>query len=244
MVDIHTHVLFKIDDGPKTPEDSLALLARLAESGVSDVVATSHYYSHRVPVDRFLQSRNERLEQVRRMLDERDIAIRLYPAAEVYLDNLLFNVESLSELCFEGTNNLLLEISHTADSLEDTLQMIARVMSTYNVQPIIAHVERYRFFYKKMHNLRLLQDMGCLIQVDTDCVLGSLWERRFAFSALREGYVDVIASDCHDLKKRSPRLTDAYALIRKKAGDETVLRLQENARQLIVPTHTNIGKPA
>ena len=61
MVDIHTHVLFRFDDGPKTLDESLALLEKTAASGVTDVVSTSHYYSAHMSAEEFTERRTKRL---------------------------------------------------------------------------------------------------------------------------------------------------------------------------------------
>ena len=233
MVDVHTHVLFHIDDGPKTLDDSLEILKKQASDGVSDVVATSHFHPDHMPLEKFTDCRDKRLCSLRQAASEQNIPLRLHYGAEVRLGKLLFNLKSLSPLCFEGTSNLLCEISHTADDLSEVLQLIDRTMSSYNIQPVIAHVERYGFFYKKMQNLRYLHEMGCIIQVDTACFLGGLRDRMFAFKALKEGYIDIIASDCHNMTDRAPNLAEAYALIEKKCGKEAVTRLQENAAALV-----------
>ena len=233
MVDLHTHVLFHIDDGPKTLDDSLEILKKQASDGVSDVVATSHFHPDHMPLEKFTDCRDKQLCSLRQAASEQNIPLRLHHGAEVRLGKLLFNLKSLSPLCFEGTSNLLCEISHTADDLNEILQLIDRTMSSYNIQPVIAHVERYGFFYKKMQNLRYLHEMGCIIQVDTACFLGRLRDRMFAFKALKEGYIDIIASDCHNMTDRAPNLAEAYALIEKKCGKEAVTRLQENAAALV-----------
>lgn len=233
MVDLHTHVLFHIDDGPKTLDDSLEILKKQASDGVSDVVATSHFHPDHMPLEEFTDCRDKRLCSLRQAASEQNIPLRLHHGAEVRLGKLLFNLKSLSSLCFEGTSNLLCEISHTADDLNEVLQLIDRTMSSYNIQPVIAHVERYGFFCKKMQNLRYLHEMGCIIQVDTACFLGGLRDRMFAFKALKEGYIDIIASDCHNMTDRAPNLAEAYALIEKKCGKEAVTRLQENAAALV-----------
>ncbi|HEY3822999.1 MAG TPA: CpsB/CapC family capsule biosynthesis tyrosine phosphatase, partial [Bryobacteraceae bacterium] len=42
MVDIHSHIVFGVDDGAKTIEDSLAMLEMAADAGTTDIVATPH----------------------------------------------------------------------------------------------------------------------------------------------------------------------------------------------------------
>ena len=99
-----------------------------------------------------------------------------------------------------------------------------------------AIVERYGFFFKKMKNLAYLHDMGCVIQADTRCFLEGFREKMFAYKALKEGYIDVIASDCHNVTDRPPELAKAYAAIAKKAGEEAVELLKQNAAALLPHT--------
>lgn len=234
VADIHTHVLYRFDDGPKTPEDSVALLQAIAASGVTDVISTSHYYSDRMPPEEFVERRARRLASVRELIAENGIPLRIYAGAEVNLSQLILNLPSLAELCFEGTNRILLEIPHSSRDLDAAVELIDRVISYYNVVPVVAHVERYDFFFKKMKNLERLKQMGCFVQIDAECVLDGFFSRRFALKAIEEGYVDIVASDCHDTGKRAPNLIRAYEEIEKKLGAQTVAALKENAASLLV----------
>jgi len=42
MIDIHSHIVFDVDDGPKSRDDSRALLAEAYDQGVRTIVSTSH----------------------------------------------------------------------------------------------------------------------------------------------------------------------------------------------------------
>ena len=44
FLDIHTHILPNVDDGAKNMETAIKLLEMLKEQGVTDVVATPHFY--------------------------------------------------------------------------------------------------------------------------------------------------------------------------------------------------------
>ena len=233
MVDIHTHILFRFDDGPKTIDDSFALLRMMASYAVTDIVSTSHYYSAHMSLDDFVDRRTRRLAELREALSTQNLPLRIHHGAEVYIDKLILNQKKLDALCFEGTRNVLLEIPHGATNLDEMLLLIEQIISYYNVNPVIAHVERYDFFVKKIKNLQFLKDMGCVLQADAACFLEGFRDKRFAFKALNAGYLDVVASDCHDTAQRAPNLTAAYEAIRKKCGEDAVALLQENARRLI-----------
>jgi len=43
MVDIHTHIIFDVDDGSDTLDESIAILREAARNGVTDIICTTHY---------------------------------------------------------------------------------------------------------------------------------------------------------------------------------------------------------
>ena len=45
MIDMHSHVLFGVDDGPETIEDTLRILEKAAAEGITDMIATPHAFS-------------------------------------------------------------------------------------------------------------------------------------------------------------------------------------------------------
>ena len=232
MVDMHTHVLHNIDDGPATLKESVHLLEALEKSGVTDVVATSHCYSESTPIDEFFSRNTRRLAELRKALTESGINVNVHFGAEVNIDQTLLNYNSLNDLCFENTNYILLEIPQTFFK-EEAFRLLDKVASYYLLKPIIAHVERYDYL-RNAKALVKLKEMGCITQLDAHCVLGrSICNKNFAFKMIRLGLIDVIASDCHDLELRKPNIDLAYNVIEKKLGKETVLKLKENALKLI-----------
>ena len=57
MIDFHTHILPKMDDGSKSTEESIAMLKMQAEQGIRWVVATPHFYAEPESPQDFLQRR-------------------------------------------------------------------------------------------------------------------------------------------------------------------------------------------
>ena len=43
MIDIHCHLLYGVDDGAKTIEESVAMLEAAKEQGISAMILTPHY---------------------------------------------------------------------------------------------------------------------------------------------------------------------------------------------------------
>lgn len=229
MTDIHSHILHETDDGPATLDDSIHLLTTLYETGVDRVVATSHYYSAIQSPEEFVANRSARISEIEAELENKGVGIGILPGAEVLIDRLILNQKSLKGLCYNGTRHILLEIPHTERNYGDYVELIERIMSYYNVIPVVAHVERYPYFSKCIKNVQYLKDMGCLVQLDAQCFFDTFWLKHFGYTLLKKGLVDVIGSDCHDLKLRCPNLHSAYEVIGKKMGKDTVDLLKYNA---------------
>ena len=43
MIDIHTHIIYAVDDGSDTMDESVAIIKSAAMSGVTDIIFTPHY---------------------------------------------------------------------------------------------------------------------------------------------------------------------------------------------------------
>ncbi len=233
MIDIHSHVLYNIDDGPKTLEDSLALINESYIRGISKLCATSHYYSSHMPIEEFVDRRNRRVNELRDELAVRQIGVEIVSAAEVHMTEVIFNVSDISALCYEGTNYMLLEIPHSEKHFEKPFHMIERLTSYYNVRPVIAHIERYSYLCSNDENLMRLRDLGCLFQIDAEILLaGPFFKKRAIMKLLREGLVDFVASDCHG-DKRCQNLDVAFELIEKKLGADIAKRLKSNPYSML-----------
>lgn len=233
MIDIHSHILRNFDDGPKTLENSIALVKDSSAQGIRKFASTSHYYSSHMPLDEFLNRRERRIKELRDELAVRQIGVEIVAGAEVHLTEVLFNLSDISGLCYEGTNYILIEIPHSEKTFESPLHMIERLTSYYNVKPVIAHIERYSYLYKNDANLAKLRSLGCLFQIDAEVLLaGSFFKKRAIMRLIREGKVDFVASDCHG-DARQQNLEAAFEVIEKKFGSTTCERFRKTPYMML-----------
>ena len=65
MIDIHTHVLFGLDDGAQTLDESIAIIQKYIENGYKGVVATPHHYN-----GKYLPSKEAIIESRQTILNE------------------------------------------------------------------------------------------------------------------------------------------------------------------------------
>ena len=59
MRDIHSHILYNIDDGSKSLEESIELLKELEKSGVEEIILTPHYIEDSKYVANILQKQEK-----------------------------------------------------------------------------------------------------------------------------------------------------------------------------------------
>lgn len=220
--DMHSHFLFGLDDGAKTIEDSIALIQGMYELGYRKLITTPHimgdYYQNSpetiLPV----------LEQVRKELARRQINIQLEAAAEYYLDSEFGSKLSKGSLMTFGEKYLLVEVSYlnAPDNLADMIFNI----QLQGLTPVLAHPERYPFWYADFTKYHELKDKGVLFQLNINSLTGhySPATKKIAEKMIRENLIEFLGSDCH----HSGHLN----LMKKARTEKMLLKLLESGKLL------------
>ena len=192
MFDMHSHILFDVDDGSSSLAESQAMLNAARSAGIDNIVCTPHCRGSRFDYQRIVEH-YEVLAQYARAKGF-DIALGF----EVYWENLInFGIENAGHLCFENTNLLLLEFSTV--SLPPNWQRIVYTLQGQGIQPIIAHPERYRPVQNNIDVAIEMKNLGCLLQLSGNFAAGGFRSnsKRAALQLLENDLVDYIASDAH-----------------------------------------------
>lgn len=211
--DLHCHLLPGMDDGCKTCEESLEVLRRSAQQGVCGIAATPHYYPVET-VDRFLERREQALRRLERALEGREPPVpALCLGAEVAYHPGLVWEEKLEKLCLGRSRYLLLELPFVRwpPGVVRDVRTLCRVRQ---LTPIIAHLERY-WKLEERHGIQELLEMEVLVQINAEAFAG-VWRGRAAQRLLRQGKVQVLSSDCHNLTARPPNLGTTVRQLEKK----------------------------
>lgn len=225
MIDLHTHVLPGVDDGPDEVRDSVALCRAAAAAGCEVIVATPH--------QRHASWENTDPSLLTACLDELRAELgptpKLLLGAEVAVDSrLLDDLDALPNsgiLPLAGTRYLLLEADRHMpgpDPVDLSHELILR-----GWLPIFAHPEFIPSLYRDLELLSDLVAGGALLQVTSGTLLGRFGRgtQRIAIQLLEAGLVHVLASDAHDLRWRPPDLAEARAAVAERWGEETAWRL-------------------
>lgn len=231
MIDIHTHLLYGIDDGPSSFESSVAMLEAAAADGVKTIITTPHYSPN---ISEKLQIRIEEMcpEAAR-------FGIELLPGSEYDFSKL----SSQNELLTLGKSNYVL-VDFCLSFLSPMTRSFLFEWQTRGYQIILAHPERL-FDKKDLPALKDLADANVYFQLNAGSFQGLYGRsvRRFARRLLKEGLCHIIASDAHSVKNYSGQLPAARKYVTKKAGEEPArIFFEDNpARMLANKSLLSIG---
>jgi protein-tyrosine phosphatase len=215
MVDIHSHVLPGLDDGSRSMEESMQMLALAAEGGTTDIVATPHA-NPKYRFDPELMA--ELLAVLRRALGS--AGPRIHTGCDFHLtfENVNDALARRAHYSINGGRYLLVEFPDLL-IYPKTADLFARLLDA-GLVPVITHPERNELLRKRLPDLKAWVGMGCLIQVTAASYEGRFGRRAqsFAETLMAENIVHFVASDAHDTKHRPPGMRSAFDLVSKRWG--------------------------
>lgn len=226
MIDIHSHILPRMDDGSGSTAESLELLRSTAAQGIGCIVATPHFYAEENDPQRFL---NRRAACAARLRESWQPGLpRMLLGAEVHYFEGIGRVAEIDLMKIESTRLLLLEMPFCPWT-DRMLAEVQELNRRRDMTVLLAHIERYlRWQEPKVWDE--LRDGGVLMQSNAEFFLH--WRtRRKAANMLETGRIQFLGSDCHNMTVRPPRLGDALKLI----GQRGRKALERNIRQYFPP---------
>lgn len=228
MVDFHSHILPRIDDGSRSVEESLAMLRLSAQQGIHQVILTPHFYPQHNTPQRFLDKRSHAMELLQEQIGGVEGLPLLRCGAEVYFYPQMSHSEALHELTIQGTNCILVEMPFCPW----TDRMYAELEGIYHnlgLIPIVAHLDRYLGRFRDYGIPRRLADMPVLVQANAECFL----EGSKGMKLLRDHQIHLLGSDSHNLTDRKPNLGPAAEQITRKLGNDALRWIRANERRIL-----------
>ncbi len=230
-VDVHSHILPKLDDGPEHIETSVKMLEEEYRQNVETVILTPHFKdAEHTPVDEFVAKRNQRATELWQFAKEQGTTIpTLRLGAEVLLNCDLSEIKGIEKLAIQGTRYILIEMPYTAwyDWMFDSIYAL---IAHCNLIPVIAHIERYHHVDKK--KLNKLSAMDVYFQINAEAVLDKQM-RKNVLKMIDKDAIHLMGSDCHNQSERSPNLAEAYEYLDKKVSGEFAHYLNVNSHLLL-----------
>jgi protein-tyrosine phosphatase len=220
MVDIHSHILWGLDDGAETLEQSLAMMQIAAGSGTTDIVATPHANFRHSFQPALVTARIEEI------LAASGGHPKVHRGCDFHLsfDNIQDALEHPTKYAINGGRYLLVEFPDTA--LTGMGAALGALLHA-GLIPIMTHPERQPVLRRIPADFEEWIQMGCLVQITAQSLLGRFGRHseESAWEMVRRGMAHFVASDAHDEKDRTPRLDEAFAAVAARVDQPMARRL-------------------
>ena len=230
MVDIHSHILPDVDDGPKTWDVSVELCKTAAADGITHMVATPHAN------DRYAYDRQHSQELVNELQKKIGDAPQLLLGCDFHLsyDNLQDAMAHPARYAIGNTRYLLVEFSNYSVPQTTTDSLLK--LGDCGLTSIITHPERNPILRENLERVIEFAEQGCVIQMTGSALTGFWGERtrRAAQWLLERRAVHVLATDAHDMQKRVPILSGARDAAAEVCGEEIADALVEGNPRAII----------
>jgi protein-tyrosine phosphatase len=221
FVDIHSHILWGVDDGARDLDMTLEMLRIAADNGTTDIVATPHSDLH------FSFDPEKIAERILEISSAPGAKPRIHTGCDFHL-----HVENISDCLAHPTKYTINHLRYLMVEFSDLNvpksigQVLERMMEA-GITPVVTHPERNGLLMSDIERLVGWVHAGCLLQVTAQSFLGRFGKvaRNAAFELMSRHMVHFIASDAHDPVNRPPDLSAAYEFVTNRYGVETARRM-------------------
>lgn len=194
---MHSHLIPGIDDGARTMEDSLNLVKEMHRLGFSKLITTPHIQSE------FYKNTPEiilsGLEKLRGAIAAENIPVQVEAAAEYLLDDGFEEKMKIGSLLSFSDKYILVEISYY--SPPPNLKSLIFNLQCDGYKVILAHPERYSYWFNDFGKYEDLKERGVFFQLNTVSLAGYYPSpvKKFAEKLIDKGMIDFIGSDMHNM---------------------------------------------
>ena len=196
FADMHSHFIPGIDDGAKTLDDSIELIRGMNGMGFGKIITTPHiqgdFYTNTPEI--ILNG----LAHVRAGVKKAGIPIAVDAAAEYLLDDRFEEKLKSNNLLTFGDKYILVELSFFSPN--PNLYNLIFNLQIEGYKVILAHVERYSYWFNDFKKFEELKDRGVFFQVNTISLGGyySAMVKKMAEKFIDLDMVDFLGSDMHN----------------------------------------------
>lgn len=234
MIDIHTHIIYDVDDGSDTLDESVAIIKEAINNGVTDIIFTPHYIdSAEYNKEKVYENYNALKNEVKKQ----DLQMKLYMGNEIAVYGNIYQILESNEITpLANSKYILIEFPMSTD-VNYVLDTIYEI-KVKGLIPVIAHPERCECFRKNIDRIREAVEEGALIQCNTGSIMGTYGNtaKKIVKKLLKENLVHFLATDTHSIKNtRYSDLHKVEAIVEKQVGLYEKNKLfKYNARNILL----------
>ena len=222
MIDMHSHIIYGVDDGSKNKEMTLEMLKLSIGCGVKKIVATPHYMKGRFVVE--YGEIKDKVNELRQIIKNEALDIEIYCGQEVYYrENILEYYEEGAIGTINDSRYMLIELPMREFDVNNVIDNLYE-LTLKGIVPIIAHPERYMPFIKKPSLINDFIKEGYLFQLNTGSIVGDFGKevKKLALNYLGNGVYYICGSDAHSDGKRNTHTSEDCLEILSNYKDEFI----------------------
>ncbi len=197
MRDIHCHIMYGIDDGSKSLEQSIEILKNAYSNGITDIVLTPHYIN-KSEYNCDNKKKKKILDELQKELEKENININLYLGNEVMIDPDVSKLIANNKIStINNTKYVLVELPMHYENPNSEKMMFEIIRHGYI--PILAHPERYDYVKEDISKLEPYINMGCILQGNYLSLFGRYGDeaKKILKILLKQRKIKILASDIH-----------------------------------------------
>jgi len=244
MIDLHSHILFGLDDGARSIEDSINIARKAVRDEIFQMVVTPHFFRGNFIHDNFRRV-EERREQLAQVLEEKKIPLDIFPGAEVHIShNLISKIRQNREYLVLNHSSYML-VEFPSDHIFAGVKNLFYELLSERITPIIAHPERNSVFVRHPQVLYDLVVMGSLVQSNAGSLTGiygkGVQDAVRMFLNLK--MVHFIGTDAHNITTVPPLLSEAFHRAAEIIGLEDAKALVEDNPKAVIENKDIVNFP-
>jgi protein-tyrosine phosphatase len=252
MIDLHSHILFGMDDGSKTLGESIRMCWIGYRDGIRTIVATPHtlngvYQNDRSSILSRVQELNDAIAECGlpnsefgiKNLDSKiscplnselrtpNSEFRILAGADVHFSSDIFQRYESGEILTASDQGRFLMVEFAFQGIPYQAEEVLFQLLARGIVPIISHPERNFEIGQSPKRYYQMIKMGCLGQVTAMSLTGEFGPqvRNVAGKLLAHRLIHFIASDAHSVNGRPPILSAGVRAAEKIVGKKEAMRL-------------------
>ena len=233
MIDIHSHILPRVDDGSEDIEMSLEMARMYVESGINTVIATPHYIEDSIVTS--IYNNRTTLEELKKELDNAGLKLEILLGNEVFISmNLIKDIEEERVSTLNETRYILIELPMFDIPLYVENVIYELLLKGYI--PIIAHPERNTKIIEDPNILYEYIIKGALAQLNLPSLEGKYGSKtkKTAEIFLKNHMIHFIGTDAHTNRGRSPKSENSLKILGEIISPEDFERLTFRNAELLL----------
>lgn len=233
MIDLHSHIIPKIDDGSGSIEETFNILKEAVNNGFTDIISTSHYIENYYEAD--VEERKAWITALQMNLNEKKIPINLHIGTEAYASlELKQFVKDKKVATLSNSRYLLFELP--MNSKPKYLEEVIYDIIDLKLIPIIAHPERYAYVQQNPNMLIELINKGVMFQSNFGSIIGLYGKnaKNTVEKLLKSDMIHFLGTDTHKQNTIYPMINEILIKLEKTIGKDKIKQLTETNPRLVL----------